>query len=93
MADRRSSPNRERVILSMATDLGLRVSDFLKIEISDLPDLDQEAPISFDVMTNKEDVIAKGFLSKLHQNLDNQFCWQAKAQTNSSQHSADTNDT
>ncbi len=55
---------RERVILSMATDLGLRVSDFLKIKKTDLPDLDQEAPISFDVMTNKEDVIAKGFLSK-----------------------------
>ena len=28
---------RERVILSMATDLGLRVSDFLKIKKQDLP--------------------------------------------------------
>jgi integrase len=55
---------RERVILSMATDLGLRVSDFLKIKKEDLPDLSLEAPISFDVMTDKEDVIARGFLSQ-----------------------------
>ena len=55
---------RERVILSMATDLGLRISDFLKIKKQDLPDLSLEAPISFDVMTDKEDVIAKGFLSQ-----------------------------
>jgi integrase len=55
---------RERVILSMATDLGLRVSDFLKIKKEDLPDLSLDPPISFDVMTDKEDVIAKGFFSQ-----------------------------
>jgi integrase len=55
---------RERVIISMATDLGLRVSDFLKIKKQDLPDLSLDPPISFDVMTDKEDVIAKGFLSQ-----------------------------
>lgn len=55
---------RERVILSMATDLGLRISDFLEIKKDDLPDLSLEAPISFHVMTNKEDVLAKGFLSQ-----------------------------
>lgn len=55
---------RERVILSMATDLGLRISDFLKIKKQDLPDLSLETPISFDVMTDKEDVIARGFLSQ-----------------------------
>jgi integrase len=55
---------RERVILSMATDLGLRIGDFLEIKKSDLPDLSLEAPIAFDVMTDKEDVIAKGFLSQ-----------------------------
>jgi len=55
---------RERVILSMATDLGLRISDFLKIQKQDLPDLSLEAPISFDIMTDKEDVIARGFLSQ-----------------------------
>ncbi len=55
---------RERVILSMATDLGLRIGDFLALRKSDLPPLDQEPPISFDVMTDKEDVIAHGFLSQ-----------------------------
>ena len=55
---------RERVILCMATDLGLRVSDFLEIKKDDLPDLSIEAPISFHVMTGKENVLAKGFLSK-----------------------------
>jgi len=55
---------RERVVLSMATDLGLRISDFLKIKKQDLPDLTLETPISFDIMTDKEDVIARGFLSQ-----------------------------
>jgi len=55
---------RERVILSLATDLGLRISDFLNIKKQDLPDLSLETPISFDIMTDKEDVIARGFLSQ-----------------------------
>jgi site-specific recombinase XerD len=54
---------RERTILSLATDLALRMEDFISLRKSDLPDLSQEAPISFDVMTGKEDVIAHGFLS------------------------------
>ena len=54
---------RERIILSMATDLGLRIGNFVEIKKSDLPPLDKEAPLSFDVMTGKEDVIAHGFLS------------------------------
>jgi integrase len=54
---------RERVMLSMATDLALRISDFIKLKKSDLPDLNQEPPISFEIMTSKEDVIANGFLS------------------------------
>ena len=60
---------RERVILSMATDLGLRIGDFLEIEKDDLPDLSLEPPISFHVMTGKEDVLAKGFLSQETVNL------------------------
>ena len=36
---------RERVILSMATDLGLRVGDFISIKKEELPSLDQETPI------------------------------------------------
>ena len=55
---------RERVILSMATDLGLRISDFIKIKKDDLPPLNQEPPIPFDIMTDKEEVIAHGFLSE-----------------------------
>ena len=55
---------RERIILSMATDLGLRIGDFISLKKKDLPSLDQEPPISFEVMTDKEDVIAHGFLSQ-----------------------------
>ena len=55
---------RERVILNMATDLGLRISDFIKLKKNELPSLNQETPISFDTMTNKEEVVAHGFLSK-----------------------------
>jgi integrase len=55
---------RERVILSLATDLGLRISDFVTLEKSALPSLDQESPIMFDVMTGKEEVVAHGFLSR-----------------------------
>lgn len=56
--------NRERVILSMATDLGLRVGDFISIKKDELPSLDQETPIPFDVMTGKEEVVAYSFLSQ-----------------------------
>jgi integrase len=55
---------RERIILSMATDLGLRIGDFISLRKKDLPILDKESPISFEIMTDKEDVIAHGFLSK-----------------------------
>lgn len=55
---------RERVILGMATDLGLRISDFIKIKKKDLPSLDEETPIQFDVMTEKEEVVAHDFLSE-----------------------------
>lgn len=54
---------RERVFLSMAVDLGLRISDFIKIKRKDLSLLDGEAPIQFDVLTGKEEVIAHAFLS------------------------------
>ncbi|MEE8569879.1 MAG: tyrosine-type recombinase/integrase [Candidatus Bathyarchaeia archaeon] len=54
---------RERVILSMATDLGLRISDFISIKVGSLPSFGQGSPIMFDVMTGKEEVVAHGFLS------------------------------
>ena len=55
---------RERVILTMATDLGLRISDFIKLKKDNLPPLNQEQPIVFDVITGKEEIIAHGFLSQ-----------------------------
>jgi integrase len=54
---------RGRTILSMALDLGWRISDFLEIKKSDIPDLNQETPVPFDRITEKEKVIAKSFLS------------------------------
>jgi integrase len=55
---------RERIILSMATDLGVRIGDFIKIKKDEIPPLDQETPIPFDIMTGKEEVVAHGFLSQ-----------------------------
>jgi hypothetical protein len=48
----------------MATDLGLRIGDFIALKKTDLPALDQEPPISFEIMTTKEGVLAYGFLSQ-----------------------------
>lgn len=55
---------RGRVILSMAKDLGWRIGDFVKLQKDQLPDLELEAPIPFELITEKEDVLAKGFLSQ-----------------------------
>jgi integrase len=54
---------RERALLATATDLALRISDFRDVKKTDLPHLNQEPPIAFDVMTGKENVVAHGFLS------------------------------
>ena len=55
---------RGRVIVSMAKDLGWRIGDFCKLKKDQLPDLELEAPIPFELITEKEDVLAKGFLSQ-----------------------------
>ena len=55
--------HRERVISSLATDLGLRMGDFIRLKKIDIPDLSQESPISIDVMTGKENIVAHGFIS------------------------------
>ena len=52
---------RERVSLSLASDLALRIDEFLRIRVAKLPDLDQEPHISFVFMKSKEDVIAHVF--------------------------------
>jgi len=54
---------RSKLIISMGKDLGWRIGDFVKVRKEQLPDLEQDAPISFELITEKEDVIAKSFLS------------------------------
>ena len=53
----------DRTIISMSLDLAWRIGDFVKIRKDMLPNLDQEAPIPFDLVTEKEEVISKSFLS------------------------------
>jgi integrase len=55
---------KERTVLALATDTGLRISDFLEIKKKDLPPLDTEAPISFTLLTQKENIPAYCFLSQ-----------------------------
>jgi len=54
---------RSKLIISMGKDLGWRIGDFAKLKKDQLPDLEQEPPILFELITEKEDVIAKSFLS------------------------------
>jgi integrase len=55
---------KERTILSVAVDTGLRISDFLTIKKIDLPPLDKEPPIGFELLTQKEKIPAHCFLSQ-----------------------------
>lgn len=55
---------KERTVLSLAVDTGLRISDFLAIKKTDLPPLDAEPPIGFTLMTQKEKITANCFLSQ-----------------------------
>ena len=54
---------RDKLVISMAKDLGWRIGDFVQIKKAILPDLDGEPPIAFELITEKEKVIAKSFLS------------------------------
>jgi site-specific recombinase XerD len=54
---------RDKLVVSMAKDLAWRISDFVQIRKDQLPDLNQESPISFDLISGKELVLAKSFLS------------------------------
>ena len=55
---------RDKLIVSMGKDLGWRIGDFVKIRKEMLPILDADAPIPFELITEKEDVLAKSFLSQ-----------------------------
>jgi hypothetical protein len=48
----------------VAVDTGLRISDFLTIKKTDLPPLDNEPPIAFTLLTQKEKITANCFLSQ-----------------------------
>ena len=52
---------RDKVILLLGKDVGLRLADVLSIKRDEIPDLDQEAPIPFQRVTAKEKVLARGF--------------------------------
>ena len=54
---------RDKVLLLLAKDVGLRLADVLSIKRDEIPNLDQEAPIPFQRVTAKEKVLARGFLS------------------------------
>jgi integrase len=53
---------RGKLIISMGLDLAWRIGDFVSIRKDMIPDLEQETPIPFDLVTQKEKVIAKSFL-------------------------------
>jgi integrase len=55
---------KERMVLALAVDTGLRISDFLAIKKNDLPPLNTEPPIAFTLLTQKEKIPAHCFLSK-----------------------------
>ncbi len=55
---------RDKLIVSMGKDLGWRIGDFAKIRKDQLPDIEQEPPVLFELITEKEDVVAKSFLSQ-----------------------------
>jgi len=55
---------RDKLIVSMGKDLGWRIGDFAKVRKDTLPILDADAPIPFELITEKEDVLAKSFLSQ-----------------------------
>jgi integrase len=55
---------RSKTILSLGLDFSWRVSDFMTLKTSDLPSLDQQTPIPFSKVTQKERVLSSTFISK-----------------------------
>lgn len=52
-----------KVILSLGLDLAWRIVDFVNLKRADIPDLNQESPIPFSRITQKENVISATFIS------------------------------
>jgi hypothetical protein len=50
---------KERMVLALAVDTGLRISDFLSIKKADLPPLDGESPTAITLLTQKEKIPAR----------------------------------
>jgi hypothetical protein len=59
-----ASDLRSKLFISMGKDLAWRIGDFAKIKKDMLPDLEQDAPILFELITEKEKVLAKSFQVK-----------------------------
>ena len=54
---------RDKLIISLGKDLAWRIGDFAKIRRDQLPDLNQDAPILFELITEKQDILAKSYIS------------------------------
>jgi len=54
----------DRIIISQGLDLAWRIGDFLNQKKEQLPNLDEQTPIPYDLITQKEEVISKSFLSE-----------------------------
>jgi len=54
---------RGKLIISLGKDLAWRMGDFVNIKKDMLPNLDADPPLGFDLITTKEDILAKSFIS------------------------------
>ncbi len=55
---------RDRLIISMGLNLAWRIGDFMKQRRDELPNLESDASVAYELITEKENVIAKSFISQ-----------------------------
>lgn len=55
---------REKLFISLGLTLGWRIGDVIKLKKNMLPDLEQDAPIPFELLTEKENVVARSFIGE-----------------------------
>lgn len=53
----------DRVVISQALDLAWRIGDFITQKKENLPSLERTPPVSYELLTQKEEVISRSFLS------------------------------